>query len=493
MRWPLCVVGASALAPFDVLLSEFRDAPLAVAAADPALPAAVLGPPGERDVAADLEDVRPGGVAVVNVTGRLIRGLWQVARYQAARDPALRRVKLAIVSGGAAALLSKGVLDDNDHMCLGDLGKEYGEYRWGVFSRFLARMVRHAAPEAAQYFSHQMAVFDAPISEVRLRLGLPHHVEGGEMHFATRDGAERHMAREAVRAALLKDLSFALAIHPERISVAQAEDAMQVTIADVANLTDFDLHRKMRPWKTWRDYFGESPPQPLVVVAQTAREKSLMVDDDLSDFYKGSVTAAVPEGDVKVSVVSPACEAFADALSLHQLQCIPGEGGVPARAPTHSPLYRLAAKEKLDGALGTAAEASLRAIHAASGKPWPPLMQLVLEPGSVVVSLFEGRLLRKAKSVAAVAAKLPRGVDVVHIIGSCEIPASALAVLVPGGVVLLEHMPCPAREDAFAAFVDSARGLGDLAVGRNIAVVVKPGVWEWDERRASWPQAKLEL
>ena len=81
----------------------------------------------------------------------------------------------------------------------------------------------------------------------------------------------------------------------------------------------------------------------------------------------------------------------------------------------------------------------------------------------------------------------------VHIIDSCEIPASAFDVLVPGGVVLLEHMPCPAKKDAFAAFVRRARGLGDLAVGRNIAVVVKPGVWEWDKRRAAWPQPKLEL
>ena len=74
--------------------------------------------------------------------------------------------------------------------CLGDLGKEYGEYRWGVFSRFLARMVRHAVPEAAQYYDRQMAVFDTPISEVRLRLGLPHRVEGQKVHFTTRAGAK---------------------------------------------------------------------------------------------------------------------------------------------------------------------------------------------------------------------------------------------------------------------------------------------------------------
>ena len=110
----------------------------------------------------------------------------------------------------------------------------------------------------------------------------------------------------------------------------------------MANLTDFELHEKMRPWKTWRAYFGESPPQPLIVVAQTAREKRLMVDDDLSDFYKGGVTAAVPEGDVEVSVVSPACDTFADALSLHQLQCIPSAGEVENRVPAHSPAMILA-------------------------------------------------------------------------------------------------------------------------------------------------------
>ena len=77
--------------------------------------------------------------------------------------------------------------------------------------------------------------------------------------------------------------------------------------------------------------------------------------------------------------------------------------------------------------------------------------------------------------------------------GSCEIPPAAFAALVPGGVVLFEHMRCTGRKDDFAAFVKTARGLGDLAIGRNIAVVIKPGVWESDKHRATWPQPKPEL
>lgn len=50
--------------------------------------------------------------------------------------------------------------DDNDHMALGDYGNEYGEYRWGVFMRFIQRMLRHPGGKADKYFSAQQAFFE---------------------------------------------------------------------------------------------------------------------------------------------------------------------------------------------------------------------------------------------------------------------------------------------------------------------------------------------
>ena len=78
---------------------------------------------------------------------------------------------------------------------------------------------------------------------------------------------------------------------------------------------------------------------------------------------------------------------------------------------------------------------------------------------------------------------------------SCEIQQAAYDLLVPGGLVLFEHMPAPCLKDkaAFATFVALARRLGDLVLGRNIALIRKPGDWLADAKRAVWPQPKPEL
>lgn len=77
--------------------------------------------------------------------------------------------------------------------------------------------------------------------------------------------------------------------------------------------------------------------------------------------------------------------------------------------------------------------------------------------------------------------QLRRGVDLVHV-HSCDIPDVVAWVLAPGGLVLVEGLRCT-EEEEFGRFIEKAKGIGAVAVGRQIAVVVKRGEYEPDTGR----------
>jgi len=159
-----------------------------------------------------------------------------------------------------------------------------------------------------------------------------------------------------------QDLAFALLVHKQRIEVGEFRDTgngrVEVSIhffpAGTVKSEDVDflIHPKIT-WKSWRSYFRSSPPQPLHVVAQTFREKCLMVGDDLSDFYRGAVTTAALENKWHVTVHSPDCDAHPQAMVTHRFRCKTVKPEQLMDHPiSHSPFYHLFAKEKLDCCIG---------------------------------------------------------------------------------------------------------------------------------------------
>ena len=216
----------------------------------------------------------------------------------------------------------------------------------------------------------------------------------------------------------------------------------------------------------------------------------MKVDDDLSDFYKGRVTASVPEGGVKVSVESSGCKEFEQPLRMHLIACTEATvtPDMAGAAPVQSPLYVLAAKEKLSGDLGIAAESSLKTMFARTSKPWPSLAVLHIEEDEASFELFEERGLTSGH-IRSLVNRLPHGVDIIHV-HSCDIPPRALSALVPGGLVLVEGLDCADDLTEFDGFVAKARKIGHLAIGRRIGVIVKSGRYRADPRRAVWPQKK---
>lgn len=419
-----------------------------------------------------------------------------------------RDVKMVVAGDGAFVALKKGLLDDNDHMTLGDYGSEYGEYRWGVFSRVLRRGMGIAWPSTMrEYFAAQMALFEAPLGEVRISMALPYkESQSGAVKFKRRDGKRVSLQRDVFLEAIREDICFALAVHRERINTELGGDNRSIIAhvlpwrhvfdSDAAAVPDYALHEKMRPWHTWRSYFGDAEPQPQVVVAQTAREKSLMVDDDLSDFYTGRVTMGVLEGSVHVSLASADCDSFSEAFALHRLDCFFNGSSANEVAGRHSALYAIAAKEKFDGSIGVAAEASLREMHSSAGQPWSPLSQLELGAARPKASLglFEGRAFANDRPESLLAG-MPHGVDVLidrraarSCMGLEDLASRALA---PGGVWILEGLDeCgdkgwPELASSLEAFATG----GMMLVGRNIAAASGRDTWRADARRLDWPQA----
>lgn len=454
-----------------------------------------------------LDVVLPGGIAVFprEDWSLFAMSVPHAAPYEP--DGPRRDVKTTVAGDGAFVALKKGLLDDNDHMTLGDYGSEYGEYRWGVFSRALRRSLGFVWPATMRdYFATQMALFEAPLGEVRISMVLPHKVSRSDVvKFKRRDGKRVSLQRDVFLDAIREDICFSLAVHRERISaeiggdnrsiVARIFPWRRVFDVDAAAVPDYALHEKMRPWLTWRAYFGAVEPQPQVVVAQTAREKSLMVDDDLSDFYTGRVTAGVLEGRVQVSLASADCEGFAQALALHHLTCFSSGFSDNEVAGRHSALYALAAKEKFDGSIGVAAEASLREMHSKTRKPWPPLSQLEVGAARPKASLgfFEGKAFANDRPEPLLA-ELPHGVDVLidrRAARSCKgLDDLASRAVAPGGVWILEGLDeCggkgwPDLVSSLEAFATE----GMMLVGRNIAAASRRDTWVADARRLSWPQ-----
>jgi len=394
-----------------------------------------------------------------------------------------------------------GALDDNDHMALGDYGNEYGEYRWGVFMRFVWRLFRQASPKPELYFRDQMAVMSLPTEAVfaDLRFEFKEKKENDGkllLQIKSRSGSKFEMTVEEFRSALIRDLSFGLAVHPERLSVEILGGGIARLVVRDVEVQDYPLHpTKQRPWGTWAAYFGRAAPQPLVVVAQTIREKSLMAGDDLSDFYKGRVTQALPEGNVEVTLVSQKCSAFAKALELHRFGCqasqlneMPRETNV---VPLHSVLYSYAAKEKLSGELGIPAESSLRRIFERTGSPLPALAALMLDESSHASFMeFEGRSFTRG-GLKSLLKKLPQGYDVLQTSG-CKLPKPAVENLVPGGLILIENLDSCSDSDDFREFLRVAARIGIVTVGRNIAVITKFGDFQHSKIRATWPQKRLK-
>ena len=405
-------------------------------------------------------------------------------------DDPMRRIKLAVVHGQEVMLLTKGALDDNDHFALGDYGNEYGEYRWGVFSRFIQRMLRNDAPRVTKYFRDQSNLFRLPVSEVTVELQLDHEIADGRVRYQLRDGKRVEVSKQEFERLVVEDMRFALAVHSERIVVQSVPrkggGKVLVKISPTLAAKQYDdyiIHKKQGGWKAWSSYFGNAEGQPLIVVAQTAREKSLMVDDDLSDFYMGKVTSGVPEKSVRVTLHSSGCAEFKESLEMHQLDCAASNfttDDLSVTAP-QSPFYELAAKEKLSGDLGAAAESSLKRIYLKTGThKWPNLVNLhVLSVESAQLEIFEGQGLTGEVGLKELTGSIPKGAaDILHI-HTCALPATAVDALTPGGLILVEGLTCT-DSGGFNRFMEKARAIGAVAIGRRIAVIIKDGVYRHD-------------
>jgi hypothetical protein len=217
------------------------------------------------------------------------------------------------------------------------------------------------------------------------------------------------------REALVADLAFGVEVHPQRlrvtfVSASDGDVAVEVlpnTAPELSGLPDKPLHRKKRTpagagaaagtgaagadaggWGTWREYFGEGALlQPLSVLAQSLREKFIMVsrDGDQSDLFTGRVTRGMAEGQYRVELLSPDCsDEVREALFLNSLECVETQtqtqtqttqaqtqtqkpqahppssasGSVEEPPQPHSPLYFLFAKDKFRGYLGVPVRSS---------------------------------------------------------------------------------------------------------------------------------------
>ena len=107
---------------------------------------------------------------------------------------------------------------------------------------------------------------------------------------------------------------------------------------------------------------------------------------------------------------------------------------------------------------------------------------LHLEGPQAVLQTFEDRGIGYFKLKES--ARLKRGVDMVHV-HSCEVPEEALAALTPGGIVVVEGLTCTQDKAQFGRFMDMARRVGAVAIGRRIAVIVKSGQYRPDKERVS--------
>eukprot|EP00929_Paragymnodinium_shiwhaense_P026786 TRINITY_DN15843_c0_g1_i1.p1 TRINITY_DN15843_c0_g1~~TRINITY_DN15843_c0_g1_i1.p1 ORF type:complete len:569 (+),score=162.47 TRINITY_DN15843_c0_g1_i1:36-1742(+) len=503
---------------------------------------AVAAPPFDVKVSCaggfDLDGLLYGGVAVAKLPegpsppAWLVNLMREIARRPLHSSVMARSLKAVAVGREWAVGLRAGLLDDNDHMTLGDYGSEYGEYRWGLFSRALHRMIGQPWHLRAR-FEDWLPIFEVPIQRLSLSLFFPTlsldsaaaDSAGGVSIVARGGGAEKKKkSPERLRfgswrdfaAALAADLAFGLEVPSDRLAVqplvvpsgAQPGSGhwIEVVVAPARsrdNFQDYPLHAKKRPWTTWHSYYGKDMDEhPLAVVAQTFREKMLMVGEDLSDLYSGKATVAAAEGQYEVKIASKECKRYARTITLNKFKCVDAAAGaavaaaageesdgLEAHAPPssfrHSILYGLAAKEKLDGLVGVGAEASLKTMYKKlAKKPWPPLVQA--SPQSRELRHFEGKLL-KDQSCA------PKGqcADVLEDSWNrgCSLKTRVVAwrkMLRPGGLAIVEGLQACFGLGGEAAFANALRELYEevqsqrleyFVVGRNVLFAMQPGTW----------------
>lgn len=289
------------------------------------------------------------------------------------------KVKLAIFVDGLVVLAKHGVSDEMDYLTLGDYGRAYGEGRGQVLTRLqLWNAGLPPRKEEAMYFGDQMQLYGMRISSVSatlvFRLSFAPATANEEKDpvvvLKSRDGAaERSMSVSAFKAALANDMVFALAIHKQRVQIGDIVDVgkgharVELRFLPAAIVSDDDVDVAFHPslvWHNWTSYFRDTGPHPLHVTAQTFREKSLMVREDLSDFYKGAVSISALEDQWSVTLHSPDCSGHQADLRIHGFACIDvsadeGSAGYFDASVEHSRLYHLFAKEKLDCCIGRGA------------------------------------------------------------------------------------------------------------------------------------------
>ena len=348
-------------------------------------------------------------------------------------------VQTVTVAADVVVLTRKGALDDQEYMTNGDYGTQYGEARHGMISRALHRQFRVPwEKRRKKYFLSALALLPVRIAKLSVEMRAPrrkfgvvraHGKPGVSIAWQLRPDAEHwhgddsetegdrdseratrqlSMPLAAAKTCLLRDFEFALSVHAERMQL--SEQQLQLDGDDTLVLSvlpeqhprvrgvlrhDYTLHSKKGVWRTWRTYFGPSSGlQPLSVVAQTIREKLLMVsrDDDQSDLYRGRCSRALIEGYAAGQVVVHTynCSELEQVLLVHDMGCAKAAAAeiTDDGAPPHSPLYYLHAKAKWDGYIGVPPVGD----HERDDVADPPHVEMIAEPdGRVFLQLADAQ------------------------------------------------------------------------------------------------------
>jgi hypothetical protein len=223
-------------------------------------------------------------------------------------------------------------------------------------------------------FKANLRIFEAPVVSVTLQLKLLGLVQQKDQISCSyrKTGAVHTYTDSDFDQKLIGDLAFGLQLHRERISVQGIEAPwVNITVSRLEAASDFPIKRREGMlWRSWEDYFGKgAKPQHLVTVAQTFRDKMIMVGDDLSDIYKQKVTSCAEEGKFTVIVSSPSCQDFETTFAAHRMVCVHANG--PGElAGQHSMLYEIVGKDKVDNS-DMVEYSSLPELYRRKGQAWP--------------------------------------------------------------------------------------------------------------------------
>eukprot|EP00405_Crypthecodinium_cohnii_P016222 CAMPEP_0206455184 /NCGR_PEP_ID=MMETSP0324_2-20121206/21600_1 /ASSEMBLY_ACC=CAM_ASM_000836 /TAXON_ID=2866 /ORGANISM="Crypthecodinium cohnii, Strain Seligo" /LENGTH=690 /DNA_ID=CAMNT_0053925837 /DNA_START=57 /DNA_END=2129 /DNA_ORIENTATION=- len=329
------------------------------------------------DASKDEEDAKHGLPPLESLVDALNRPCFD-DYYRGPLPNIEHQIKVALFLQDLLVLFKQGAGDEVDYLTLGDYGRAYGEGRGQLLGRLRVwELSAPSLPWDEKYFSQQLRLFDMHIEAVYARLTFKLKVmrtkDPGHQDYVLLTPRKKKKAKKMTipqfRSTLINDLSFGLALHTERIEVTSLENLEEhdgLTEVEVKFLpstvvprdkVDFSFHPKI-DWKNWTSYFRDQGPQPLHVVAQTFREKALMIGHDLSDFYKGGVTIGALQKKYQVTLQSPDCQSFDAAIKVHGFRCFPSSTGYTEQHEEpvpHSPLHRIFAKEKLDCCIGKGA------------------------------------------------------------------------------------------------------------------------------------------